>query len=91
MNPWLLFAIYLLLINIFTALVWAHDKQCAIQGRSRVSETTLLGLCLIGGWPGGLLAAQAVRHKTRKASFLVKLACVIAVQVAAVFAAIIMH
>lgn len=48
------------------AMVW--DKQQAIRGASRIPESTLHTLCVLGG-PGALLARTLVRHKTRKTSF----------------------
>jgi len=50
-------------------VVYAADKSAARAGRWRVSERALLGLGLIGGWPGALVAQQVVRHKSRKSSF----------------------
>lgn len=50
-------------------VAYALDKRAARAGGWRVSETTLLALGLVGGWPGGLLAQQWLRHKTSKPSF----------------------
>jgi uncharacterized membrane protein YsdA (DUF1294 family) len=47
----------------------AIDKRAAIQGRGRIPESTLLWLSLAGGWPGAIVAQQALRHKTSKPSF----------------------
>lgn len=49
--------------------VYAADKRAAIVGRWRISESSLLALGLLGGWPGSIVAQQLLRHKTRKASF----------------------
>jgi uncharacterized membrane protein YsdA (DUF1294 family) len=35
----------------------------------RTRERTLHLIDLLGGWPGGLLAQDRLRHKTRKATF----------------------
>lgn len=48
---------------------YAADKWAAVAKRWRVSEATLLGLGLLGGWPGAIAAQQVFRHKTSKASF----------------------
>lgn len=52
---------------------------------ARVPERTLLGLALVGGTPGLVVAMLAVRHKTRKRSFLARLAAVIILQCAIVW------
>lgn len=56
--------------SILCFLVYALDKAAARAGRWRAPERTLLGLGLIGGWPGGLLAQQMFRHKIRKPPFM---------------------
>jgi uncharacterized membrane protein YsdA (DUF1294 family)/cold shock CspA family protein len=56
-------------LSLLTFLVYALDKFAAINGRRRTPEKTLHLLGLIGGWPGGLLAQQLLRHKYSKASF----------------------
>lgn len=48
---------------------YAGDKWAAEAGRWRTPESTLLGLGLLCGWPGALLAQQVLRHKTAKDSF----------------------
>jgi uncharacterized membrane protein YsdA (DUF1294 family)/cold shock CspA family protein len=48
---------------------YAADKAAATAGRWRVSEGTLLALGFAGGWPGAIVAQQALRHKSSKASF----------------------
>lgn len=53
-------------------VVYALDKSAAAADRWRVSEDTLLGLGLIGGWPGAIIAQQVLRHKSNKASFRAK-------------------
>lgn len=48
---------------------YAADKSAAERRAWRVSENTLHGLSLIGGWPGALLAQQVLRHKSVKRDF----------------------
>lgn len=62
-----------LLYYLFTsalgfAMYW-QDKAAAARGRWRTSESALLVVALIGGWPGGFLARHIFRHKTRKQPF----------------------
>ncbi len=49
--------------------VYGFDKLAATKSWNRVSESTLLLLGLLCGWPGALAAQQLFRHKTRKRSF----------------------
>ena len=48
---------------------YAIDKRAAEQKQWRVSETILLMVGLVGGWPGAILAQEMFRHKTKKLSF----------------------
>lgn len=56
-------------LSIVCLLAYASDKSAAMAGRWRASEKSLLLLGLVGGWPGGLVAQQLLRHKSSKASF----------------------
>ncbi|MFC0250709.1 DUF1294 domain-containing protein [Massilia consociata] len=58
-----------LAVSLGCFLAYAIDKSAARAGNWRTPETTLLLLGLVGGWPGGLLAQQWLRHKTSKTSF----------------------
>lgn len=55
--------------NIATFITYVFDKSAAQSGRWRVSESSLIALGVIGGWPGAIIAQQKLRHKTRKRSF----------------------
>lgn len=62
-------AAYLAVVNVVTFAVFAWDKHVAARGDGRgrrVPEARLLGLGLVGGSVGGMLAMHIVRHKTRK-------------------------
>ena len=48
---------------------YAIDKSAARAGRDRISESMLLSLGFIGGWPGAIVAQQLFRHKTAKRTF----------------------
>ena len=56
-------------LSVVCLIAYASDKSAAIAGRWRASEKSLLLLGLVGGWPGGLVAQQLLRHKSSKASF----------------------
>ena len=77
--------IYLLVINLVTFIVYGIDKYNAIRQRSRVRIVTLLGLTLVGGSIGGLLAMYTFKHKTRKGYFSVGIPLIIVMQVVLVF------
>jgi uncharacterized membrane protein YsdA (DUF1294 family)/cold shock CspA family protein len=56
-------------LSAATFVAYAVDKSAATRGARRTPESTLHGLALAGGWPGALLAQQALRHKSAKAVF----------------------
>lgn len=64
---------------------YAIDKKAADTGQWRTRESTLHAFDLLCGWPGGLLAQQAFRHKTRKASFQAGFWITVALNCAAVY------
>ena len=53
-------------------VLYAVDKHAARAGRERIPESMLLWPGTVGGWPGAIVAQQAWRHKTVKASFRVR-------------------
>lgn len=59
-----------LALSIACFVAYAVDKSAAVTGEWRVSETRLLILGLLGGWPGAVIAQRVLRHKTRKVAFL---------------------
>lgn len=74
----------LFLINLWTVLRFWQDKQRAKAGERRIPEADLLGLALMGGSPGALLARRLFRHKTRKEPFSTMLFVIVVLQVGAV-------
>ena len=74
----------LLLVNAWTMLRFWQDKQRAMAGERRIRESDLLGLALIGGSPGALLARRLFRHKTRKEPFSTQLLVIVLLQVGAI-------
>ncbi|MBD9371890.1 DUF1294 domain-containing protein [Rhizobium sp. ARZ01] len=81
MNVLMVLAI-LLLLNLTTFLVFWWDKEAARAGEWRVQERTLLGLALVGGSLGAVLAQRLLRHKTRKEPFRSILRLIIGCQLA---------
>ena len=70
----------LLALNLWTVMRFWQDKQRAVAGERRVPENNLLGLALVGGSPGALLARHLFRHKTRKEPFSTQLLVIVALQ-----------
>ncbi|MEA3045831.1 MAG: hypothetical protein QOJ53_163 [Sphingomonadales bacterium] len=71
------------LVNLITMLRFWQDKQRAIAGVRRIPEADLLGLALVGGSAGALLARRLFRHKTRKQPFSTWLLAIAALQLGA--------
>ena len=73
-SPWGLLAIWLVLINLVTFLVFGLDKWKAkrkVKKESvrRVPEKTLFLLAILGGSVGALLGMKVWHHKTLHRSF----------------------
>ena len=52
--------------------LYGIDKQRRAAGRDRISESMLLSLGVVGGWPGAIVAQQLWRHKTAKRTFRIR-------------------
>ena len=63
-----------MLTGALAFVLFALDKGQARRGGRRISEFHLVVIGALGGWPGGALAMLLCRHKTAKASFLVRYA-----------------
>ncbi len=61
----IIFAIYLIIINIAGYIIMGIDKKRAIRGAFRISEASLFMIALLGGSLGSILGMQRFRHKTR--------------------------
>ena len=72
----LLFLYVVLAMNVVTFFAFGIDKRRARLGRSRIPESTLIGLGFATGLVGGWLGMRTFRHKTQKTSFKVKFALV---------------
>lgn len=66
--PFWILGLYLA-ASVITFIMYAIDKSAAQSGAWRTPESTLHWLSVIGGWPGGLVAQQVLRHKSTKQSF----------------------
>ena len=72
--------LYLLIIGLFTALLFAVDKIAAIRGASRIPEKVLLLACFLGGAPCALAAMILCHHKTEKPQFYIPVIIIVFVQ-----------
>jgi len=73
--------IYLIMINIATFFYFGVDKIKASLAKRRISEKMLWTLSLVGGSLGGILGMYFFRHKTKKLSFQIIMAIILAVQI----------
>lgn len=80
-NLQITFVIYLLLINLYTFVVFGIDKRKAKKEKSRVSEKHLHISTLIGGTLGAWSGIYFFRHKNRKRSFLLKTTLITVLQI----------
>lgn len=74
---------YLLAINIITAAVYGWDKWQSKRRGRRISEAFLIGLAVLGGTAGGLLAMYGLHHKTRHWVFRWGLPLILVIQLGA--------
>ena len=61
--------IWLLVINVVTAIAYAWDKTQARRGGRRIPERRLFLLNFLGGFGGAWLVFFGMRHKTQHRSF----------------------
>ncbi len=62
-------SIYLLVINVITAIIFSGDKKKAKNNQQRVPEKTLHLLELAGGVFAVLFLMKFIRHKNRKSKY----------------------
>ena len=81
-SPRLLLA-WFVIANIFAFAAFGIDKSCAVAGKRRISEATLLSWAIAGGTLGAFAGRAHFRHKTRKQPFSDQLHFIAVSQVAA--------
>jgi uncharacterized membrane protein YsdA (DUF1294 family) len=82
---------YLLIISIVSVCVTIYDKWAAKKRpKERTRESTLLLLSALGGSVAMLLTMYSIRHKTKHMKFMIGIPLIIAVQVAAIVALIVL-
>ena len=85
-SPWGLLAVWLVLINLVTFLVFGLDKWKAkrkVKKESvrRVPEKTLFLLAILGGSVGALLGMKVWHHKTLHRSFRIGIPVILILQI----------
>ncbi len=79
-------ACWLALISLISVIVTVADKSAARRGRRRVPERTLLLLAALGGAVAMYITMHLIRHKTRKAKFMVGIPAILVAELALVAA-----
>ena len=77
----LIAAIYLILMNLITFIVFAVDKSRAKRHAWRVPEKVLFLLALLGGSIGAIAGMYLCRHKTRHWYFVIGMPLILALQI----------
>ena len=72
---------YLVIINLFTFLLYGIDKWKAKRARWRIPESVLLGMAMIGGSVGAWLGMRVWHHKTQHKKFRYGVPAILVVQV----------
>jgi uncharacterized membrane protein YsdA (DUF1294 family) len=72
---------FFFLVNFIAFVVVGYDKRLAIKNKCRISEKALLIWVAIGGTIGSSLAMTVFRHKTAKASYLLKFFGIVSLQI----------
>jgi len=74
--------IYVTVVSIIAVVLALRDKNAARKNAWRVKERTLLAVSALGGSAAMLLTMLAVRHKTRRAKFMIGIPLIILAQIA---------
>ncbi len=74
------------IMNVVSFALMAHDKKCARKGKWRVPEKALFLATACFGGLGGVLGMQLLRHKTQHWYFRVFFPVLLILQIAALAA-----
>jgi len=85
-SPWGLLAVWLVIINLVTFLVFGLDKwkakwKVTHEATRRVPEKTLFLLAALGGSVGALLGMRVWHHKTLHRSFRIGIPLILLLQI----------
>jgi uncharacterized membrane protein YsdA (DUF1294 family) len=73
------------LLSLLAFVLFGLDKFLAMHGARRIKEKTLIGMCALGGWPGGVIGMLLFRHKVSKGNFKVAVAIAILVNLLVIY------
>ncbi|HOW22662.1 MAG TPA: DUF1294 domain-containing protein [Sedimentibacter sp.] len=62
--------VYLIIINLFSFILFFVDKQKSKKGKWRIKESTLHAAGFMGGIIGSIAAMLLFHHKTKKPNFI---------------------
>jgi uncharacterized membrane protein YsdA (DUF1294 family) len=79
-----LLLVLLVVLNVVSFALYGIDKWKAGRGAWRISESTLILSGAVCGTAGAWLGVLVFRHKTRKPSFLLRLALATVVDLAVI-------
>lgn len=77
---------YMVLVNILAFIIFAVDKNKAINHEWRIPEKTLFGVAIIGGSIGAIAGMQVFRHKTKHWYFVIGMPAILILQIAGAIA-----
>ena len=77
---WTAALVYLAVVNLAACAAAIIDKRRARRDEWRIPESTLLLLAALGGSVSMLITMKLIRHKTRKAKFMVGIPVILALQ-----------
>lgn len=69
--------IYISAASLIAAVITLHDKIAAVRGKRRIPERILFLTAALGGGAGMLLTMLVIRHKTKKAAFMIGLPLIV--------------
>ncbi|MBQ7790222.1 MAG: DUF1294 domain-containing protein [Bacilli bacterium] len=76
---------YLIIINIITLIIFGIDKLKAIKEKSRVRNTTLFGLAILGGSIGALIGMHIFHHKTKTWYYIYGIPLILIIQIYTIY------
>ncbi len=72
---------YLVIINLIGFVAMWSDKRKAEKNKWRISEGTLMSICLMGGGIGTISGMYKFRHKTKKLKFTVGMPTILVAEI----------